>query len=71
LWCLFVLQASRRKPGFLNRQVILLLSNLGIPDDAFLKYQGDMLVSVNNMMFNPDLAIKFTGVCYRLVMVSG
>lgn len=57
------MQASRRKPGFLNRQVILLLSNLGIHDDVFLRYQGDMLANVNSMMWNPELAVKFCGVC--------
>jgi hypothetical protein len=46
--------------------VILLLSNLGIKDDVFLRYQGDMLSSVNAMMWDPELAVKFCGVCFTV-----
>ena len=38
-----VLQTSRPQAVFLNHQLIILLSNLGIPDDVFMKLQRDML----------------------------
>ena len=38
-----VLQTSRPQAVFLNHQLIILLSNLGIPDDVFMKLQRNML----------------------------
>ena len=38
-----VLQTSRPQVVFLNHQVIMLLSNLGVPDEVFIKLQNDML----------------------------
>ena len=38
-----VLQTSRPQAVFLNHQLIILLSNLGIPDDVFMNLQRDML----------------------------
>ena len=38
-----VLQTSRPQAVFLNHQLIMLLSNLGVPDDVFIKLQRDML----------------------------
>lgn len=38
-----VLQTSRPQAVFLNHQVIMLLSNLGVPDEVFIGLQNDML----------------------------
>ena len=38
-----VLQTSRPQVVYLNHQVIMLLSNLGVPDEVFIKLQNDML----------------------------
>ena len=38
-----VLQTSRPQSVYLNHQVIMLLSNLGVPDKVFIKLQSDML----------------------------
>jgi RNA-dependent RNA polymerase len=40
-------RASRFLPAHLNRQIITILSSLGIPDDVFLGYQMKMLQSSN------------------------
>ena len=38
-----VLQTSRPQAVYLNHQLIMLLSNLGVPDDVFLRHQEKML----------------------------
>lgn len=38
-----VLHTSRAQVVFLNHQLIMLLSNLGIPDDVFMNLQRNML----------------------------
>ena len=38
-----VLQTSRPQPAFLNHQLIMLLSNLGVPDEVFMSLQRVML----------------------------
>lgn len=57
-----VLQTSRPQAVFLNHQLIILLSNLGIPDDVFMKLQRDMLdrlagENVNNRSVSIDVAM--------------
>ena len=41
-----VLQTSRPQVVFLNHQLIMLLSNLGVPDEVFLNLQRAMLDSL-------------------------
>ena len=38
-----ILLTSRPQAVFLNHQVIMLLSNLGVPDEVFIKLQNDVL----------------------------
>lgn len=38
-----VLHTSRPQAVYLNHQVIMLLSNLGVPDEVFIQLQNDML----------------------------
>lgn len=57
-----VLQTSRPQAVFLNHQLIILLSNLGIPDDVFMKLQRGMLdrlagENVNNRSVSIDVAM--------------
>lgn len=57
-----MLQTSRPQAVFLNHQLIILLSNLGIPDDVFMKLQRDMLdrlagENVNNRSVSIDVAV--------------
>ena len=57
-----MLQTSRPQAVFLNHQLIILLSNLGIPDDVFMKLQRDMLdrlagENVNNRSVSIDVAM--------------
>ena len=44
--------------AFLNRQIILLLSSLGIPDKNFIDLQNDMLKKVSALTEDPLDAIK-------------
>lgn len=44
---LSVIRCSTYSPAFLNRQVILLLSNLGVQDDLFLKRNSRALKNLN------------------------
>ena len=45
-WSLNVIRCSTFSQGFLNRQFIIALSDLGVPDDYFLKKMND---SVNKL----------------------
>ena len=38
-----VVHTSRPQTVYLNHQVIMLLSNLGVPDEVFIQLQDDML----------------------------
>ncbi|XP_022778050.1 uncharacterized protein LOC111319571, partial [Stylophora pistillata] len=56
-----VLQTSRPQVVFLNHQVIMLLSNLGVPDEVFIKLQNDMLDKLAGMLVNERDAIQLLG----------
>lgn len=45
-------------PGYLNRQIIILLRSLGIPDSAFLAFQEKYIKQLNNLTFD-DLDANF------------
>lgn len=47
---------TRFQPGFLNRQIITLLSTLSVPDDIFWKMQEVMVSRLNQMLVNADVA---------------
>ena len=42
----------------LNRQAMLLMSGLGIPDEAFFKLQDRMLVNMADILFDENIALK-------------
>lgn len=43
-------------PGHLNRQIILLLSALGVQDDVFITLQNEMRADIDSMMTNEEKA---------------
>ncbi|CAB4432062.1 unnamed protein product [Rhizophagus irregularis] len=43
-------------PGYLNRQIILLLSTLGVPDDVFIPLQNQMRDDINSIMTDENNA---------------
>ncbi|XP_015753708.1 PREDICTED: RNA-dependent RNA polymerase 1-like [Acropora digitifera] len=51
-----VLQTSRPQPVFLNHQLIILLSSLGIPDEVFMNLQRRMLDRLAGMLVDEKLA---------------
>ncbi|XP_062596258.1 uncharacterized protein LOC134257682 [Saccostrea cucullata] len=53
-----VLQVTRPVPLHLNRQVITLLSGLGIQDEIFLDLQESMLMDLSDMLLYNDKALK-------------
>ncbi|OVA07789.1 RNA recognition motif domain [Macleaya cordata] len=49
---------TRFQPGFLNRQIITLLSSLGVPDDVFSKMQDSMVCKLDQILENTDVAFE-------------
>lgn len=47
---------TRFQPGFLNRQIITLLSALEVPDEVFWKMQETMVSKLDQMLVNSDVA---------------
>ena|SRR6266498_4130606 len=43
-------------PGHSNRQIIMLLSTLGVPDEVFIELQNEMCEEIDSMMTNEDKA---------------
>ncbi|XXG55897.1 hypothetical protein AAC387_Pa03g3456 [Persea americana] len=53
-----VVSWTRFQPGFLNRQILTLLSALGVPDIVFLKMQESMVCKLNQILKNTDVAFE-------------
>ncbi|KAL3746578.1 hypothetical protein ACJRO7_015525 [Eucalyptus globulus] len=47
---------TRFKPGFLNRQIVTLLSALKVPDEVFWDMQEKMVFKLNRMLVDSDVA---------------
>ncbi|CAK8568633.1 unnamed protein product [Lathyrus sativus] len=47
---------TRFQPGFLNRQIITLLSALDVPDEIFWKMQESMISKLNQMLVDSEVA---------------
>ncbi|XP_033120377.1 probable RNA-dependent RNA polymerase 1 [Anneissia japonica] len=70
---------DQSKPGrlFLNKQAITLLSGRGVPDDAFMRLQEDMLYHLANMLLDETNAVKSlkkrvrNGMAFRIISESG
>lgn len=55
---------TRFQPGFLNRQIITLLSALEVPDELFWRMQETMVSRLDLILENPDVAFDvLTGSC--------
>lgn len=55
---------TRFQPGFLNRQIITLLSTLNVPDEIFWEMQETMVFKLNRMLTDADVAFDvLTGSC--------
>lgn len=50
---------ARFRPAYLNRQIILLLHGLGVPDSIFLEMQQGMILSGKKALQDEKLAIQF------------
>lgn len=53
-----VIRTSTYIPGFLNRQIITLLSALGVKDEVFMQLMDDMLRDVNKLFQKSEEAIR-------------
>ncbi|ONK69832.1 uncharacterized protein A4U43_C05F27200 [Asparagus officinalis] len=51
-----VVSWTRFQPGFLNRQIVTLLSALGVDDDVFSRMQDSMVSKLDKMLIDPDVA---------------
>ncbi|XP_044464019.1 RNA-dependent RNA polymerase 6-like isoform X2 [Mangifera indica] len=49
---------TRFQPGFLNRQIITLLSTLNIPEETFWQMQVSMVSKLNKMVMDTDVAFE-------------
>ncbi|KAK1275905.1 RNA-dependent RNA polymerase 6 [Acorus gramineus] len=49
---------SRYQPGFLNRQIVTLLSCLCVPDDVFWRMQETMISKLNQMLEDTNVAFE-------------
>lgn len=49
---------TRFQPGFLNRQIVTLLSALQVPDEVFWRMQETMLTKLNTMFTDVDVAFS-------------
>ncbi|KAK3043723.1 hypothetical protein RJ639_001919 [Escallonia herrerae] len=47
---------TRLQPGFLNRQIVTLLSTLGVQDEIFWEMQDTMVSKLNQMLVDNDVA---------------
>ncbi|GMJ11104.1 SUPPRESSOR OF GENE SILENCING 2, RNA-dependent RNA polymerase 6, SILENCING DEFECTIVE 1 [Hibiscus trionum] len=49
---------TRFQPGFLNRQIITLLSTLDVPDEVFWEMQNSMVSKLNKILVDTDAAFE-------------
>ena len=53
-----VVRWSEHRPAFLNRQIVVLLSSLGLPDKALEEMQNNMLESLSLALESPQAAAQ-------------
>ena len=54
--CFQIIRCAERIPGFLNRQFILLLSTLGVPDIVFQKLQDAVVLRMQDVTLNREVS---------------
>ena len=63
-----VLNIADYIPCYLNRQVILIFSALGVPDSVFSDLQDEMLQKLGEMLLNKQVAAEFIKQYYRNIL---
>ncbi|CAO2187458.1 unnamed protein product [Urochloa humidicola] len=58
-----VVSWTRLQPAFLNRQIITLLSTLGVPDTVFQQMQNAMLHNLDRILTHSDVAYEVVKAC--------
>ncbi|CAO2209790.1 unnamed protein product [Urochloa humidicola] len=58
-----VVSWTRLQPAFLNRQIITLLSTLGVPDSVFRQMQDAMLHNLDRILTHSDVAYEVVKTC--------
>lgn len=53
-----VCSMSAYRPGYLNRQIILLLSGRGVPNEVFIRLQTNMIKELEESLGNEESALK-------------
>ncbi|KAJ9049184.1 hypothetical protein DSO57_1027303 [Entomophthora muscae] len=53
-----ILNIASFSPSYLNRQIITLLSSLGVPDSVFMRLQSEMIKEISSMKSCPRGAVK-------------
>lgn len=53
--CRQIIRSAERMPGFLNRQYIILLSTLGVPDLVFQRLQDQVILSMRSMLSDKEV----------------
>ncbi|XP_065183968.1 uncharacterized protein LOC135814727 [Sycon ciliatum] len=53
-----VIRSAERMPGFLNRQLILLLSTMGVPDSVFIHLQDKVIRTLNHARLKKECALR-------------
>ncbi|THU44667.1 hypothetical protein C4D60_Mb02t09780 [Musa balbisiana] len=53
-----VVSWTRFQPGFLNRQIVTLLSSLKVPDSVFERMQDSMILKLNQILHDTDVAFE-------------
>ena len=65
-----VLNIADYIPCYLNRQVIIILSSLGVPDSAFINLQDKMLRELSNMLMYKETAASYILKYFRTSGIS-
>lgn len=60
-----VLNTTQYIACYLNRQVIVILNGLGVPDEAFLRLQDTMLARMGRMLLDAETGSKFLAQNYH------
>ncbi|XP_034599533.2 probable RNA-dependent RNA polymerase SHL2 [Setaria viridis] len=58
-----VVSWTKLQPAFLNRQIITLLSTLGVPDTVFRQMQNTMLHNLDRILTDSDVAYEVVKTC--------
>ncbi|XP_039855171.1 probable RNA-dependent RNA polymerase SHL2 [Panicum virgatum] len=58
-----VVSWTKVQPAFLNRQIITLLSTLGVPDSVFREMQNAMLHNLDKILTHSDVAYEVVRTC--------